>query len=300
MNSPIAFYACEAIGQNGWLPTDHIRLPIGDIGFRQGVTAVERMRTYSGVLFGVDRHLERLRQTLDLIGITDALPIETIPALLVEVVQRNSDWITNQGDVGLTIWATPGNPGSDASCSPGSYAIHLNPIDHSAVDLRRRSGQPVVLTDVAQPSPRSWSRWAKVRSRLHYFLADQSAQAIREDSTGILNDEDGTWTESSVANLALVIGNELVFAPPEQVLCGVTQSYVYELAIELGFQCRHQRITTADIAAAQAMLLMGTDTGLWFASEVIGQQADCVKQFELPSTDSIVRKLQSAMPQKHK
>lgn len=291
---PVGFFCCEAIGQHGWLPVEQIRLPIDDLGFRQGVTAVERLRTYHHRPFAVDRHLKRLAQTLRSLRMEAKVLIDTIERLVDEVVDRNQNWVDQQADVGITIWATPGRSLTDRGAA--TYAVHLNRIDHEAVRRRRREGQSVVLTDVRQPAPDCWPRSAKVRSRMHYFLADQQSESVRTGSTGILVDEDGSWTESSVASLALVVGDELVFAPTDRVLPGITQSIVREIALEHGIACRHQPIQTGDIVDAQCVLLMGTDTGLWFAIELLDCRGNQLRSFRRPTNDSILTRLQTAMP----
>ena len=45
---------------------------------------------------------------------------------------------------------------------------------------------------------------AKVRSRLHYFLADREAHALESGSRAILCHEDGRASETSTANIAAV------------------------------------------------------------------------------------------------
>lgn len=212
--------------------------------------------------------------------------MEAIDTLTSELLDRNHRWIDRQGDFGVTWWVTP-----------DSYALHCNEIDHGVVARRREFGQPVVLTDVQQPSARSWSRQAKVRSRVHYYLADQEANSVENGSTGVLRDEDGTWTESSIANLAIVIGEKLMFPPREQILNGVTQATVREIATEIGLQFIEQRFRTSDLQHADEILLMGTDTGLWFANEVLTSDRNLVRQFDIPSPASISRRLQARMPQ---
>ena len=258
------------------------------------MTAVERLRTYKGMPFAVDRHLQRFKQTLSSIGLPSRVTIDQVGQLIDEVIHRNTNWIAQQTDVGITIWATPGRSLVDQG--EATYAVHLNRIDHEAVRRRRHQGQPVVLSDVRQPAPDCWPRSAKVRSRLHYFLADQQAESVCPGSTGLLRDEDGSWTESSVANLALLVGDELVFAPRDRVLPGVTQSIVREIAENQGIVCRNQPIRTGDIVNAEAMLLMGTDTGLWFADAVCDGHGNPIQSFELPTSDSITKRLQTAMP----
>ncbi|MCM2369420.1 aminotransferase class IV [Aporhodopirellula aestuarii] len=290
-----AHFVCERIGQDGWLPYREIRLPVDDLGFRQAVTAVERLRTYDGQPFLPAEHWQRFRNTLALVGIANVPSVETLDRRMRELLDRNDALIAAQRDVGITAWATPG----DRIGSKPTMAMHLNAIDHEAGEKRRSIGQPVVLTEVVQPDQASWPRQAKVRCRLHYFIADTHASDAAPGSTGLLRDSDGSWTESSVANIGLVIGGELVLAPAERILPGVTQAFVVKHAGSLGIATQRKPLTTSMILDAEAMLLMGTDTGLWFASEVSEireGQATVIRRFKTPEIGSIVRRLQSGFP----
>ncbi|MEM9645722.1 MAG: branched-chain amino acid aminotransferase, partial [Planctomycetota bacterium] len=57
-----------------WVTARDLFVPMNDPGFRQGVTAVERLRTYQGRLFQLREHFDRFLQT------ADALHIAGIPS----------------------------------------------------------------------------------------------------------------------------------------------------------------------------------------------------------------------------
>jgi branched-chain amino acid aminotransferase len=289
----LAYFECESVGQLGWLPYDQVRLPVDDLGFRQGVTAVERLRTYNGQPFCVAKHLARFRNTLQLIHVQGAAEMPQWQGWINEILSRNSELLVEHGDVGITLWATPGSRGANENrvSQRPTIAVHLNPIDHAAVQSRRSRGQTVMLTEIVQPDAGSWSRHAKVRSRLHYYLADQLAREF--SAIGVLQDTDGTWTESSVANIALVAHDEIMFAPSARVLQGITQAHIRELADELAIPTRELPLTTEMMIAADAMLLMGTDTGLWFADSVLDAQGKRLHQYAIPSADGVCSRLQA-------
>ncbi|TWT73361.1 aminotransferase class IV [Allorhodopirellula solitaria] len=283
-----AYFVCPSIQRDGWLPFDQVCLPVDDLGFRQGVTAVERMRTYHGVPFRLNDHLRRWAGTLQVVRIGDVPPPETLGQVIQEALARNATLVAAEKEVGITMWATPGiQPGAAAT-----FAVHLNRIDHAAVEERQSTGQPVVLCDVVQPPTQTWPRHAKVRCRLHYYLADAHARSLVPDATGVLADCDGSWTESSVASIALVSGREIAFAPAAQVLPGITQLHVRTLAKDLAIDVTERRLTTDRIARADAMLLMGTDTGLWFANRVHDSRAFVIADFAGVQQCELVTELQ--------
>lgn len=247
-----------------WTAHDDMRLPIGDLGFRQGATAVERLRTYGGKIFQLAAHLNRWKQSVQALGI-EGLPLRTATEVLLdELIGRNETFTRSAGDYGITLFATPGSAGADIP----TFAMHLNAIDHAFNAKRKTAGQRLVITGVAQPSPKCWPRSIKVRSRLHYYLADQIAADQLHGSLGVLVDPDGGVTDTSVANLAIVEAGRVVSPPVDRVLGGITQQVIRRLAAETDVSWTDATITADRLTAADEVLVMGTDGGLWFASHV--------------------------------
>lgn len=230
------------------------------MGFRQGVTAVERLRTYKGKPFAVADHLSRFEQTTSYLQI-DSLPSkDTLAQRIDELLQRNSSLLRTEGDVGVTLFATPGL----APPSPPTIALHLNPIDHDRVDAFQKIGQRLVITDVCQPPDSAWSRQIKVRCRIHYYRADLIARNTAAGAIGVLVDEEGTITETGISNLAIVEDGVIYSPQPDQVLAGITQLHVERAAARLSLPWRRSRISVDRFAAANEILCMGTDIGVWF------------------------------------
>lgn len=254
-------HRCYLSGQ--WLAQRSMSLSVDDAGFRQGVTAVERLRTYGGSLYELGAHLDRWEMTVAELRI-DGLPARnTIAALFGELFRLNAELITAEGDVGVTMFATPGSGGA----SP-TFGIHLNRLDADRVAALQTSGQPLVVTGVVQPPAASWSRAIKVRCRLHYYLADLAARDRDPAALGVLLDLDGTVTETSVANVAIAESSAIVSPPPERVLGGITQGVLERLARDSGIAWRHEPISPPRLLAADEVLLMGTGAGIWFAPRV--------------------------------
>ncbi len=268
MNLPATSHRSESNDKNDdsiawfnghWINASQLALPLSDMGVRQAVMAVERLRTYSGNVFSAARHLDRFTATtkgLSIDGLPDTSAIESI---INELIQLNGAFLQSHGDVGITIFATPGR--SNEVARP-TLALHLNRIDHPRHLRRRTNGRPVVVTDIVQPPAESWSRQWKVRCRLHYYLADQVASAIDADAVGLLIDADGSVTESSVANFAIVESDRIVSPPKQQILAGVTQSVVESIAKAAKLTWHYAPITPERLALADEILLMGTDTGI--------------------------------------
>ena len=259
-NQPIGYL-------NGqWVPQSELRVSVSDDGFRYAATAVERLRTYGRKIFQLPAHLRRWRGTLAAIGIEGTPNDAVIEKLVDELLCKNTPTTDRLGDIGVVIVATPGF-GNE---SP-TLAIHLNIIDHRLVIDRHRYGQPLVVTDVVQPSPMSWPRGIKVRCRLHYYLADQIARQSHAGASGVLLDEDGSITETSISNIAIVKDGEIVSPPKDRVLGGITQSVTERIAKQHSMRWTKRAVSVLELVSADEVLLMGTDSGIWFACSVDGE-----------------------------
>lgn len=260
---PESSFQCYLSGS--WLPYCELVISIDDQGFRQGVTAVERLRTHNGKIFCCDAHLDRWQRTVSELRIDNLPDRDELARLLQELLTRNEPLLGSEGDIGITMFATPGQ-----ACGAPTIGMHLNRLDHATIARRQQEGQPLIITDVRQPDPGCWPRTIKVRSRLHYYLADQQARERDPDSVGVLIDSDGTVTETSIANLAMVRSGQLTSPPQDRVLGGITQSVCQSVASQLNLAWTTQPIPVTQLAQADEILLMGTDGGVWFANSIDG------------------------------
>lgn len=262
-----------------WVPHRELHVAVDDLGFTQAVTAVERLRTYGARIFQTDRHLQRFASTVAALQIAGLPDQRTLQELSGELLQRNRRWLREQREAGVVLFATPGaashpalwpqhHEGGLSDASPTAapqptLVAYLMPLPLARIADRIHRGQPLVITDVRQTSLHTWPRHLKVRSRLHYFLADRHATAVDPRALGILLDEDSTVTETSVANLAIVGKGRIISPPAARVLPGITQAVAEEIAAELKIAWDKRPLSIAEMHTADEVLLFGTTTGIW-------------------------------------
>lgn len=259
-------------------------LGIDDLGFLQGVTAVERLRTWSGQLPLLDEHLRRFQHTAETLKIVGLPTAEQLADLMRQLRTHNA----TDSDTGIVIFATPGRrPSTGSPVAPNNAApnnadsvtlagtqptlgIHCSPLDFPRLERLRRDGQPLVITDVRQPPLDCWPRDIKVRCRIHYYLADQQAREHDPEAGGVLIDDDSSITETSTANVLAVFGNRLVIPPAGRVLPGVMLQTVCRLAEQEGLEIERRPIAAEMLTEADEVLLTGSEAGLWPASKIDG------------------------------
>ncbi len=255
MTEPVAYL-------NGrWIPASAAAVPVGDAGFVLGATAAEQLRTFAGKLFRLDKHLARLRRSLDILGLEPELSQEQLASLACEIVERNHPLLAPGDDLGLSIFVTPG--GYPAYSPPGTakplVCLHTYPLPFHLWADKYRSGQALATTEIMQPPSQCWPPELKCRSRVHYYLADRQARLRDPQARALLFDADGFASEASTANLLIYRQAEGLISPrAEKILPGISLAAVADIARELGIPTSHRDLTAETIAAADEVWLTST------------------------------------------
>lgn len=281
---------CESIsGDVAWadgrvVARSELALPLGDAGFVLGATVTEQLRTIRGRLFLLDEHLARLQESLTVVGIEPPVSLAAIGAAAENVARHNhsvavaaaASWESgpNLGpDLGLVVFVTPGDVAAQHGGRGGSprVIVHTFPLAFGLwVDAYERG---VALRTVAtrQVPDACWPVHAKVRSRLHYHLADREAHAAEPGARAVLEHLDGRVSETSTANIAIVSADGITVPPPADALGGVSLGFVRRLAERCGIPWRERSLRAADLAAAAEILLTSTPSCILPATRFDGR-----------------------------
>jgi branched-subunit amino acid aminotransferase/4-amino-4-deoxychorismate lyase len=255
-DQPQAYY-------NGRLiPAAEASVPVWDSGFVLGVTVAEVLRTFSGRLFRLESHLERLAHSLELVGIDPKLTLPELGRIAQDLASGNCRLLGPGDDLNLAMFFTPGSHPTMVSrgTSGGpTVCVHTFPIPFHLWNEKYVSGDSVVTTSVEQVSPKCWPRELKCRSRMHYYLADGQARAIDPGARALMVDQDGFVTEATTANILAYDPRQGLVGPPRaKVLPGVSLKFLLELAGRAGIAYSERDLTPVDIAAADEVLLAST------------------------------------------
>lgn len=271
MSEPIAYLNGE------FLPASQAVIPVTDLGFMQGVTAAEQLRTFGGKLFGLDKHLDRLARSLEIIGVDPGLTRDELVGIAEDLVARNYPAIPRGGDLGLSMFVTPGPYATFAASgyiqrSGPTVGMHTYQLPFYLWASKYETGESLVVTPFEQVPPTSIPSELKCRSRMHYYLADRAARAIEPGARALMVDRDGFATESSTANLLVYWKEEGLVSPPrERILPGVTVATIEQLAGKLGISFSRRSLRVADVARAEEALLCSTSPCVWAVTRVNGQ-----------------------------
>lgn len=271
-------------GELAWLdgrpvPRADVAMPLGDAGFVLGATVTEQLRTFHGRLFLPEKHARRLAESLAIVGLQPAASADELMEAATRIAAHNH---------ALAVAATPGVPGPDLGVivfvTAGDMAaqhegrggrprtvIHTFPLAFAMWADAYDRGVPLRSVAVRQVPEACWPLRIKVRSRMHYFLADREAAAAEPGSRAVLAHDDGRISETSTANIAIVRDGSIETPPEADALGGVSLACMHELAAAIGIPWRERSLTAADLAGADEILLTSTPSCLVPATRFDGR-----------------------------
>src|SRR5260221_530629 len=90
-----------------YVAASDLAIPLDDLGFLWGATAVDRARTYNGKWFRLTDHVTRFRRSCELCRIPQPVPDSEIIAIAERLAAQ--DVPLAGGELGLVMFATPGD-----------------------------------------------------------------------------------------------------------------------------------------------------------------------------------------------
>jgi branched-subunit amino acid aminotransferase/4-amino-4-deoxychorismate lyase len=266
--------------RNGtFVPRADLALSVGDSGFVLGATVTEQLRTFHGRLFLPAAHAERLQASLTAIGIRPSATVDDLLAAADKVAAHNHRLALAAAhgnalapDLAVVIFVTPGDHPAQHGGRPGApvAVVHSFPLAFRAWAAAYEEGIALRSVSITQVPTTCWPLHAKVRSRLHYFLADREASSAEPGARALLAHADGRISETTTANVAIVRRGMIVAPPDADALPGISLAHVERLAAREGIACRRESLRAADVCAADEMLLTSTPSCLLPATRFDG------------------------------
>ena len=238
-----------------WIPNSELHVAVDDAGFLLGATVTERLRTFGHRVFRLEAHLERLRNSLNIIGLDRVTICDQVGTAVAEFIRRNQSLMQPGDDWAIVAFATPGVAGSGRP----TVCVHGFPLPFKSWAAQFETGVSVVISPIRQIPANSLPPELKCRSRMHYYLADREAAARQPGSRAILLDQDGHIAEGTTANVVIYRDGEGLVSPPhDNILLGVSLGVVQELAGKLNIPFISRPLTVDDFRSADETILAST------------------------------------------
>jgi branched-chain amino acid aminotransferase len=239
-------------------------LPLHDAGFVMGATVTDLCRTFKHKLYRWPDHLERF---LDNCGRTHLdLPVDAAGLMqhAEELVRHNSSLVPDTVELALVVFATPGPVayylGEEGGLGDGPVTLGMHTYPLPFVRYRRwlEQGAALVVPSIRQLPRDCVDPAIKMRSRMHWWLADREAQRLDPGSAALLLDKDDCITETAAANVLLVQEGTVLSPPHERILEGISRRVVIELCGRLGIPFAERQLLVEDLENAAEILLTNT------------------------------------------
>ena len=234
------------------LPLSKARLSPLDSGFMYGCGLFETLRAYSGNVFRLQRHLDRLRRSSHLLGISlvDAPDLEkaVYDTLSANRLSDARIRITISGGELQTIPDLQNHQSPTIVITAGDY-----PGDAARTDQRR--GYRAIISAIRRNTHSQVSA-AKSLCYLDSLLARREA-GVAGVNEAILMNERGFIAEGSTSNIFIVSADTLL-TPGETsgILPGITRQVILEeLAPSLEIRTAFRDVSTDELAQADEAFL---------------------------------------------
>ncbi len=238
-----------------FVPEQEARISIFDSALMYGDMVFEMTRTFRREPFLLDRHLDRLYDSIRYARIECGLSQAQMLAATHQTIERNREAL---GDYDFQIMhnVTRGGMALYAELVREGTApvvtINVIPlIRHvgGSADAYERGAHFVTTTQRSVPA-RYIDPKAKNRSRIYYKLAELEAARIEPGAMALLTDERGFITEGTGNNFFLVRDGEVLTPKPHDILRGVSRGYCMELARAAGIPVHEMDVEPYDVRQA--------------------------------------------------
>jgi branched-chain amino acid aminotransferase len=207
-----------------YVAEDSAVLNVRDLSILRGYGAFDFLRTYGGLPFRLDKNIERLRHSCDVLELDMPWSNEEVYEIVMETLLRNQHE-SDEFNIRLVV---TGGVSSDNITPDGEPSL-------------------LVLIQPAKPLPATWyENGVKVVTVSNERVLPQSksimytpaiiAQKQARKAGGVealYKDEQGNVLEGTTVNVFAVIGNKLITPPADgRILSGITRMTILELARE--------------------------------------------------------------------
>jgi branched-subunit amino acid aminotransferase/4-amino-4-deoxychorismate lyase len=284
----------ENVYLNGEIvPADRAAVSVWDAGFLHGASAFTTMLVRGGRVFRLDRHLNRLFDTVSLLNLRTAATPDSLAAAVGRLIEANglagarsisNDEENNEengeekrgqapisnGEIGasplftearMRITLTPGSVLDVGEAAKGVTLISTEP-QAAYIPQWRRDGITVVLAAFKQLAGDPTFGY-KTGCYLPRILARQEA-AIKGAQEALWFTTDNHLAEACFRNVFLVSGGKVLTPPRDTpVLPGVVREAVIELCGQLNIPCELDTpLTIRDLLGADEVFLTGSGLGV--------------------------------------
>jgi branched-chain amino acid aminotransferase len=239
---------------------ENAKISVYDHGLLYGDGVFEGMRSYSGKVFRLQQHLDRLWDSAKAIALTIPITQAAMALAVNDTLKVNG---ISDGYIRLVVTRGAGTLGLDPNRTSNPQVIIIT--DHVALYPREfyEHGLEIVTASTTRNHPAALNPRIKSLNYLNNILAKLEGLKAGCIEALMLNHK-GEVAECTGDNIFLVRGGQLLTPPTDAgILEGITRAAVMELATSAGITVRELSLSRHDVYVADECFLTGS------AAEVI-------------------------------
>jgi branched-chain amino acid aminotransferase len=233
----------------------------------------EVLRVVKGIPLFLEDHLERFYHSAQIAGKTITFSENQIKEFLKNLIEKNE---TNEGNVLI-------------SCKINLKAFFI--LHNYPTDNMYKEGVSCGILKAERENPNAKVFQTTVRQQADKMLADQGFYEV------LLVDHLGNITEGSRSNVFFVKGKELLTAPQDKVLLGITRQKTIRLAEKLNIHVKETEIELNELNNYDAAFITGTSPKILPVKKIdqisFNPQNEIIRQLMKSYDDLIVDYLDS-------
>jgi branched-chain amino acid aminotransferase len=238
-----------------YYPKSQARISVYDHGFLYGDGVFEGIRVYSGVVFKLKQHVQRLFDSAHALMLSIPLTQEQMVQAVVETIRKNK---LEDAYVRLVVTRGEGDLGLDPrKCCIATIVIIADGIKLHEGEAKTK-GITTLVSWVRRDPVDGTSHEIKSLNYLNSVLAKLEANLSGADEA-ICLDKNGCVAEGVGENIFLVKNGEISTPPTSTgALEGITAKVVVELATKLDYKVKVENITLFMLFNADEVFFTGT------------------------------------------
>ncbi len=243
-----------------YYPKADAKISVYDHGLLYGDGVFEGMRAYSGRVFRLTEHLERIFESAKAIMLTIPMHIDALATAVNETLAHNN---LTDAYIRLVVTRGAGSLGLDPAKTSDPQVIII--ADHIELYPKHlyETGLEIITAATMRNHPAAMSSRVKSLNYLNNIMAKIEGKLAGCSEALMLNHR-GEVAECTGDNIFIVRRGELLTPPIDAgILEGITRNAIIELASTLGIVCHQIPFTRHDIYVAEECFLTGS------AAEVI-------------------------------
>lgn len=224
-------------------------------GLHYASAVFEGERMYSGTVFKLREHNERLIRSGDLLGFKVPYSVDELSTATYEVLKANG---ISEGYARPIAWRGSEMMGVSAQQNRINVAIACWEWPSYFTPEARMKGIRLTIGQWRRPAPDTAPSHAKAAGLYMICTMSKHAAEAAGWDDALMLDYRGQVAESTGANIFLVIDGEVHTPTPDCFLNGITRQTVIDLARRRGLKVVERAIMPEELARAQEVFLTGS------------------------------------------